>query len=502
MKQIVIKYLRLLIFSMPCSSFFGLTAQNLFNENTVQKFEILMHPDSVIWLYENIYNERYLNAIFVFHQKPKNDTIKNVGVKLRGNTSLKAKKKSFKISFNEFVPGREYGGEKKLNLNGQHNDPTLIREKLYYEIWNSFGMPKRKSAFVQLFINGKEMGVYTNIEELDKDWLIENYKDNDGNLYKCTYPADLAYINNNQNSYKNIQSGAAGESRAYELKTNEDLDDYSDLVELISKLNATYDSYTLEQLQSVLDLNTVLKAYAIDISTGNWDDYFYNKNNYFLYKNTLNKKFYYMAYDTDNSSGVDWLNKDWATRNVFTWHTANRNLISKLLIFMPYKYKLSLYLDSLTNQITDTSKLFPKIRHMQKLIAPFVATDTFRKLDYGYTLQDFYNGYTSTIDNHTPYGIFPFYIKRNEQTQLQIAKQLLKLESLDGEVKIRYSNKTINFIPQTKTKFPKILVYDTHGKCQLQQIGRSVNIEHLPLGVYWIEIQDGNQNYTAKILHQ
>ncbi len=67
--------------------------------------------------------------------------------------------------------------------------------------------------------------------------MASTYFDNqgDGNLYKCTYPADLDYISNNPDDYKFALWG----TRHYELKTNEYIDDYSDLSTFISVLNNT-----------------------------------------------------------------------------------------------------------------------------------------------------------------------------------------------------------------------------------------------------------------------
>ena len=45
-----------------------------------------------------------------------NSTLNNIGVRLRGNTSLNSPKKSFKLDFNAFIPGQKlFGLEKYLN---------------------------------------------------------------------------------------------------------------------------------------------------------------------------------------------------------------------------------------------------------------------------------------------------------------------------------------------------------------------------------------------------
>ncbi|MTV80959.1 hypothetical protein GM546_14065, partial [Streptococcus pneumoniae] len=79
-----------------------------------------------------------------------------------------------------------------------------------------------------LYINQTYYGLYTNIEEIDKNWLQSLYGENDGNLYKCTYPADLGFLGTSQQAYKDVASSTVTGGRAYELQTNETQDDYSD----------------------------------------------------------------------------------------------------------------------------------------------------------------------------------------------------------------------------------------------------------------------------------
>ena len=100
-----------------------------------------MPADSLDEMFENLENDYYYHTRFIFDDGQLRDTLENVGLRLRGNTSLSAQKKSFKVSFNEYEPGREYQGVRKLNLRGSHNDPTMVREKLFYEVWKNTIQP-------------------------------------------------------------------------------------------------------------------------------------------------------------------------------------------------------------------------------------------------------------------------------------------------------------------------------------------------------------------------
>ena len=422
MKKIICSFLLLSYFVWPVFS----QSTSLFDDDAVAEIHLQLPPDSLAYLLDELVNDRYLRASFVFEDGNFRDSVANVGLRLRGNTSLFAQKKSFKISFNEFVPGREYQGVRKLNLRGQHNDPTMIREKLFYEVWEKAGMPERRMAFVKLFINGQYRGLYTNAEEIDKIWLEKTYDDNDGNLYKCTWPADLAYHGSNQLTYKGILNNP--ETRAYDLATNESEDNYAGLVALITALNQPVTAEFPKQISQLLNVDGVLKAFAIDVATGNWDDYFYNKNNYYLYDNPATGRFEFITFDTDNTFGVDWLGVDWATRNCLAWQKTGepRPLATKLLQVPAFRDQYVRYLDTITRFITLPDSIFPRIDELHDLITPAAIADPFRTLDYGYTVQDFHDGFDQTVDFHTPYGIKPFLGLRADSTLQQIAGVLTR----------------------------------------------------------------------------
>jgi len=412
----------MLIFFARISALPGQSSPTLFDDNSVSAIYLTMPPDSFDYLIKYTVNTRYMQANLAFVSgSTTRDTLQNIGLRLRGNTSLGAQKKSFKVSFNEFQSGRKYQGVKKLNLRGSANDPTMVREKLFYEVWEKAGMPKRRAAFAKLYINGQYRGLYTNIEEIDKEWLEDAYGNNAGNLYKCTWPADLAYLGDDPQLYKKILNNPT--TRAYDLTTNETADDYSRLIFLIKVLNGPTDAAYAAKIKTILNVPAVLKAFALDVATGNWDDYFYNKNNYYLYDNPGTGLFEYVTFDTDNTFGIDWVNRDWAKRAALTWYRTGeaRPLATKLLEVPAFKDQFIRYLDTISRRITYPDSIFPRINALRSLITPAASGDQFRTLDFGYTMGDFYNGFEKTLSTtHTPYGIKPFLITRYSNTISQI----------------------------------------------------------------------------------
>ncbi|MCC7504073.1 MAG: CotH kinase family protein [Saprospiraceae bacterium] len=499
------KILLLFLLGFPLS----LSAQSpaLYDDRIVGAIYLELPADSLQQLIGTQENEHYYRARFIFDDGATRDTLDDAGLRLRGNTSLAAAKKSFKISFNEYAPGREYQGVRKLSLRAQHNDPTLVREKLFYEVWKKAGMPERRAAFVRLYINQQYRGLYTNIEELDKQWLGRTYPDNDGNLYKCTWPASLAYLGPNEQTYKNLLNNP--EERAYDLKTNEEEDDYSRLVTLITVLNQPVDADYPAEISQILNVDQALKAYAIDVATGNWDDYFYLQNNYYLYDNPATGRFEFITYDTDNTFGIDWLNIDWARRNALEWHHPDmpRPLATQLLAVPAFREQYIRYLDTITRLIVLPDSIFPRIDSLHQLITPATVADVYRTLDYGYDVADFHNGFTQTIDSHTPYGIKPFLGLRGDSTLSQIAGLLSAAEEpgLSLPEVLVYPNPAsdwlyVRFQPVFYPAPMCLSLYAATGQFSQSWVWDApvaplvVPLHELPEGVYFLHIEAAGQS--------
>jgi hypothetical protein len=390
------------------------TAQlKLFEPYKLNTVKIYLDSASVMDSLYTTLNTKYYNATFIYTDSIIADTVKNVGIRVRGNTSLNSQKKSYKISLDAFDTSLSYKKAKKLNFIGDHNDPTMARERLFYYCWNKLGMPPRRITHVNLYINNKYFGIYTNNEECDKQWLKKVFGSDSGNLYKCSWGADLTFKGNLPSNY----SWLLGNNKAYDLQTNSG-GNYMDLIQLIKTINAPSDSNYLKNLDTIFDYKNYLKALALDVATGNWDDYAYNNSNYLLWHDSSTNKFTFITIDTDNTFGVDWSGIDWTKRDPYKWQhpTDPRPLVTKLMGITASKKLYGHYIDTIMNSITHLDSLNKYIDTLRNMIAPYAPLDSFRTLDYGYNYIDFITGFSGTVDSHTPYGIKPFLDKRRKQT--------------------------------------------------------------------------------------
>ncbi|HDP74560.1 MAG TPA: hypothetical protein ENN49_01570 [Bacteroidales bacterium] len=176
----------------------------LFDDSEVARIDITINPaylQSILQAGNEESNTEY-PATFRFTSSKFTAVIENVGFRLKGNTSRYAKKKWFKVSFNTFEPGKKLKGNEKLNLNGEHNDPSIIRSKLVWDLMNGIGLPAPRANHVRFYTNNQYYGLYINVEHIDENFVKARFGNNDGNLFKCLYPADLTYQSSDPNAYK------------------------------------------------------------------------------------------------------------------------------------------------------------------------------------------------------------------------------------------------------------------------------------------------------------
>ena len=385
----------------------------VFRTDILPRVDIFVSEDTLQWIYENIESEKEFRALFIFSAGNLADTLQDAGFRLRGNTSRYSGKKSFKISFNTFSPGRKFHGLEKMNLNGEHNDPSLIRSRLSWDLFKQMEVPGSRCNYVDLYINNRYYGLYVNVEHVDEEFTETRYGNNPGNLYKCTYPASMTYLGNDKEDYR---------INNYILKNNLVQDDYSDLINLISKLHNSVSSALPADIEPIFNVNGLLRYLAVEVFTSHWDGYSFNKNNYYLFNNHATGKFEFIPYDVDNTYGIDWFNIDWANRNIYSWWNLNeaRPLTSKILGNQVYKDRYSFFLHELITRYASTAKIFPEIDDIKSKINASVAMDAYRVLDYGWTYADYNLSFTSPLGNHVKYGLKPHITTRINSINQQL----------------------------------------------------------------------------------
>jgi len=404
----------------------GLFAQDeswkLYDDSHIARVDIAIDPDTLEWIYNNVESDLEHYAVCHFQNNWINETVDSIGFRLRGNTSRYSQKKSFKISFNTFIQGKEFYGVDKLNLNGEHNDPSIVRSKLSFDHFKTIGMIASRANHVEVYINGQYYGLYISVEHIDDEFLKKSFSDDSGNLWKCLYPADLIYIGSNPDLYKNLMSG---NRPVYELTTNEEVGDYFELAHLIDIINNTSDNSLADSVESVIYVPDVLKYFAMNILFGSWDDYWSLSNNYYLYHEPAQDIFHLIPYDYDNTYGIDWFNIDWSIADPYNFpkvQSGFRPLAERLMNNPQYRNLYTHFIDFYRDKVYQLDLWRSHIDSIKALITPSALADTFRTMDYGFNTYDFLASYSESgyQNQHVKFGLKQFVNLRNNSLPGQL----------------------------------------------------------------------------------
>jgi hypothetical protein len=281
---------------------------NIFAQTQIITIELqFSQPGYWDSLVANYNTKDYMRADLTLTDSTGTYTFDDVGVRLKGNSSYghPHNKKSFKIDFNEYVKGQNYDGLKKLNFSNGFKDPTLMREKIFFDVCREAGVPAPRANFANVYCNDTLKGFFTVIEQIDDQFLDWRIGDDDGNLFKAgdnfgggpgSPPgdeADLVYYGTAQSAYED----------RYELKTNETENDWSDLIQFIDFINNSSSSDFENQLGNKLELTEFLRSAALDNLFSNLDSYTGSSRNYYLYHNLSTDKWEWIKWDGNEAFG-------------------------------------------------------------------------------------------------------------------------------------------------------------------------------------------------------
>jgi spore coat protein CotH len=226
-----------------------------------------------------------------------------VGLRLMG-TKRRAKR-NMRIRFNKFNVDQRFHGVKRINIRNNAGDPTLIREALALQLMRRAGVPAPRYSFVWVTVNGDSGGVYTLVQQVDKKFLEEQFGEDYGNLYHVEIGGKLVYYGDAEADYAGQPDEYADDltfARRYELKTNELARDVSDLIGLMRVLDQADAGELYRRVPEVLDVETLLRALAVNSWMANMDSYPGTADNLYLYRDVA-ERFQYIPWDLNQSFG-------------------------------------------------------------------------------------------------------------------------------------------------------------------------------------------------------
>jgi spore coat protein CotH len=214
-----------------------------------------------------------------------------VEVRLKGSGSFRpiTGRAAFKLKFKKAEPFR---GLRKMTLNNMVQDRSMVHEALTYLAFGAAGAPASRSGYAYLRLNGEDVGLYADVENLDKIALEKrfgSFEDPPQHLYEGEMDDDLV-------------SGGAG---LFEVDEGDEAE-RPDLEALIEAVNGSPEESFSERVDAVADLEEMTRMWAVEHYVAHWDGYAGNgeqpgrPNNYYLFSDSAGR-FQMLPWGTDQT---------------------------------------------------------------------------------------------------------------------------------------------------------------------------------------------------------
>ena len=207
--------------------------------------------------------------------------IEDVGIRKKGFLgSLNVERPSLKIRFDKYREQNPVDGLDRLTLNNNNQDPSRVCQYLSYKLFRESGTRSPRCGFAKVSVNGNYLGIYSNVDSVRPLFLEREFGDGTGDCFEGTvtdfFPDWVKKFEakNKKASYKDLKKIASALARP---EPNQD------------------------ELKELLNLDAFIQFWAMESLIGFWDGYCSNQNNFFIYQDPKDSKFYFIPWGTDSA---------------------------------------------------------------------------------------------------------------------------------------------------------------------------------------------------------
>lgn len=257
----------------------SLRAQSFYAPDAIQRIDIHFNQSNWDYQLDTAKNgsEGYIMAQWV---KINGVQFDSVGVKYKGNSSYNSNqvKNPFHLKLDYVRGDQHYQGFSDVKLSNGFSDPSMIREALAYQILANY-MDCPRANYAQVYVNNSMIGLYTNVEDISKDFCETHFYSSDGVFVKCNpvFGAGPGPGASGKSNLRYISADSSQYFTRYEIKSDYGWNDLVQLCNIVTNNTAS--------LAQNIDVDKAIWMLAFNNLTVNLDSYSGNfVQNYYLYK--------------------------------------------------------------------------------------------------------------------------------------------------------------------------------------------------------------------------
>ncbi|WP_342601225.1 CotH kinase family protein [Psychrobacillus sp. FSL H8-0483] len=327
----------------------------------IPEYQLFIHPLDLSELRKDIWCDDPISAKLTINKRKY-----DIDIAYRGSHIRDLRKKSYHISF--YKPNT-YRNAKEIHINAEYKDPSLLRNKLSLDFFNEIGCLSPKSQFVYLKLNGKNEGLYLELESVDEHFLTNRQLPQGPIFYAVDGDANFSLMSDlDKEVKKSLKAG-------YELKYGKESDEFH-LQNMIIEINTISKAEFENEIVKYLNVDKYLRWLVGVVFTQNFDGFVHN---YALYQNSETRLFEVIPWDYDATWGRDVngrvMEEDYLRIEGFNTLTA------RILDVKTFRRQYKNLLEVILNNQFNVDFMKPIIQSMHDLIRPYIQIDPYKKDD-------------------------------------------------------------------------------------------------------------------------
>src|SRR5439155_4605817 len=121
-------------------------------------------------------------------------TVRNIGIRSRGNATRNGVKPGLRVDINRYVSNQEFLGLKAFALDNMYSDSSMVRESVTMKMFTKMGIPASRETHARLYVNNEYVGVYVVIEAVDRTFIQRVFGDREAEVETGGFLYEYQYV--------------------------------------------------------------------------------------------------------------------------------------------------------------------------------------------------------------------------------------------------------------------------------------------------------------------
>lgn len=291
-----------------------------------------------------------------------------VGVRFKGQWAYTlagtSPRRPLKLSFDHFVDGQKFEGVESLSLNTNALDPSQLRESLGYALFRDAGVPTPRTCFALVYLtvdglyNNELLGLYTAVEEVNKDFLKSCFGTAKGLVIRPERVRNLAYLGPDWNEY-----------RGYNIQTDPTPFTTRRFMDFTRLINNAGDEEFCTEISSYVDADQFLRFLAANVLMINLDGLLVNGHNFYIYVHPTTGKLCFIPWDLHLAFGWQGQTPEqWMGLTIDRPYRVGNRLLERMMMVGWMRDAYREYLRELATGCFAPANMNPRIAQLEQVV--------------------------------------------------------------------------------------------------------------------------------------